>query len=129
MASKLLSHDITHPRPPFLLPVILGLGISVISSVLLLGKLVWIALFLAGFAVAILAFIAVDARHYWLVVFLMVVPLNIKKLLFFTPEQVADLKSTYNIYLIENLVPPLYIFDLPLIVLLGIWLWRHVRLG
>jgi hypothetical protein len=128
MASKLISLDITDPRPPFLVPVILGLGVSAISSVLLLGKLVWIALFLGGLAVAILAFVATDARNYWLVVFLMALPLNIKKLLFVTPETIANIKETYHLYVIENVVPPLYIFDLPLLVLIGIWLWRHARL-
>jgi len=109
------------PNPKTLLPWVLGVGAAIASVVLLHTTMVWMALVIAGIVVVVVSFISRDLKLYWLAVFLTTIPLNITKLLFFSPEDVARMKEHYGVIAFENLVPQLYLSDLPLLVLLALW--------
>ena len=102
--------------------VVIGAAAGVIAIVLLQASLTWILLIAAGLLVLTGSLVVRDARRYWLWVFLASIPFNITKLFFWTPEDVELIKRTYGIYINENLVPQLYLADLPLLVLLALWL-------
>jgi hypothetical protein len=101
-----------------------GIGVltGLMTIVLLQASLTWILLLAAGLVVVTGSLVVRNARQYWLAVFLATIPLNITKLFFWTPEDVEVIKRTYGIFINENLVPQLYLADLPLLVLLALWL-------
>lgn len=102
--------------------VLLGLAVSALIVGALATSLVWLALLIAGLAVVTGSFLARDLKLYWLTVFLLTLPLNIKKMFFYEPEDVAALRRTYDLFINEVEVPLLYLSDLPLLVLLVLWM-------
>src|SRR2546430_17553694 len=68
--------------------------------------------------------ISANAKLYWLAILLAAVPFSITKLFHWTPDDVAVIKRVYGIYVNENLVPQMYLADLPLAMLLVMWLRR-----
>lgn len=110
-----------------------GVGIAAAGATLVLmqASVVWVALIGVALLVLIGAFLVRDAKSYWLTIFLVCVPLNVSKLFFWTPEDVAALKVRYDIFVNENLVPQLYVSDLAFTMLMAIWLGelltRHRR--
>jgi predicted secreted protein len=101
--------------------VLVGVAAAVGAAVLMQLSAVWLALVSVGLLVFAGSFVARDAKVYWLSIFLAAVPLNITKLFFWSPEDVALIKQTFGIYINENLVPQMYLADLPLAMLLLIW--------
>ncbi len=116
-------------RPAFLIAVFFGILAAGVSFVLMHLTAVWVVLVLGGLIVLALSFLAPDKMEYWLVVFYLSLPLNITKMFFFSPEDVAELKAIYGVHAVENLVPLLYVFDIPLITALGLWLIRRISGG
>ena len=99
----------------------LGAVAAAVAAAAVTVSPVWAVLLLAGLAIAIGSLLARPWKHYWLAVFLATIPFNVTKLLFYEPEDVAALKRHYGILVNENLVPQLYLADLPFLVLLAIW--------
>jgi O-antigen ligase len=99
-----------------------GLAVGTAAVAVLTVSKVWAVLLLGGLAVGIGAFLSRQWKHYWIAIFLSTIPFNVTKLVYFEPEDVAALKRHYKILVNENLVPQLYISDLPFLVLLAIWL-------
>ena len=91
------------------------------ATVLLQLPVVWLALVAVGLLVFCGSLVARDAKIYWLSVFISAVPLNITKLFFWEPDDVALIKRQFAIYINENLVPQMYLADLPLAMLIAIW--------
>lgn len=91
------------------------------AAVLMQLPLVWLALVTVGALVVCGSLVATNAKLYWLSIFLLAVPLNVTKLFFWSPEDVSLLKRQFHIYVNENMVPQLYLADLPLAMLLVLW--------
>ncbi|PYR70446.1 MAG: hypothetical protein DMF88_02840 [Acidobacteria bacterium] len=88
---------------------------------------VWTALFLVGLTVIAGSFVAKDAKLYWLLIFLVAIPINITKMFFFTPDDIDRLMRSHRLFVNEIVVPFLHLSDLPLLVLLAFWLGEIVR--
>src|SRR5262245_18109853 len=84
---------------------VIGAVAAFAATVLMQMSVVWMALVAVGLLVFCGAFIARDAKLSWLSVFLSSVPLNITKLFFWEPDDVALIKRQFGIYINENLVP------------------------
>src|SRR3954471_24707237 len=106
---------------PALPAVAIGVTAALVVAVLMQLPLVWVALVSVGLVVFCGSLIATDAKVYWLSIFLASVPLNITKLFFWTPDDVSGIKQQFEIYVKENVVPQLYLADLPLLMLLTMW--------
>jgi hypothetical protein len=98
---------------------------GVIAAIVTISK-VWAVLAVGGLLLACGSLLSRNFKHYWMAVFLATLPFNLTKLIFFSPDEVAALKRELNLYVIENLVPQLYVSDLPFLVLLAIWLGELV---
>jgi O-antigen ligase len=110
-------------REPTQLAIAAVIGIVAAGGAAMLMQLspVWMALFSAGLLVLCGSLLARDSKLYWLCIFIAAVPLNITKLFFWYPEDVAVMKQELGIYVNENLVPQMYLSDLPLAMLFVIW--------
>ena len=102
--------------------VALGVVAALCAILLLQARPVWIALMTVGLCVFAWSLAVADAKVYWLTIFLATIPLNITKLFYWTPESVSVLKHAYGIVINETMVPQMYLADLPLAMLLVIWL-------
>lgn len=76
-----------------------------------------------GLAVGVLGLIAKDFRNYWLAIFALVLPLEIKKLLF-DSEYALNFFHTYGFPVGELPGPVLYLSDLPFLVLMIHWFFE-----
>ena len=94
---------------------------AAIAAIVTISK-VWAILAIGGLLLACGSLLSRNFKHYWMAVFLATIPFNLTKLILYTPEDVAALKREMNLVVIENLVPQLYVSDLPFLVLLVIWL-------
>src|SRR5258706_347363 len=104
----------------------IGLTAAVCAVGLLQAPPVWIGLVAIGLLVFAGSLVASEAKLYWLTIFLATIPLAITKLFYWTPDDVALIKRTYGIYINENMVPQMYLADLPLAMMLVTWLADRV---
>jgi len=81
----------------------------------------WAILTLGGLCLTLGSLLSPSFKDYWIALFITTVPINVTKLIYYTPDEFAALKRTWHITVNENLVPLLYVSDLPLMVLLAIW--------
>ena len=65
---------------------------------------VWTALFLVGLTVIAGSFVAKDAKLYWLLIFLVAIPINITKMFFFTPDDIDRLMRSHRLFVNEIVV-------------------------
>jgi hypothetical protein len=105
----------------WLLSIVGGVVIAQVAVVILHLSYLWAALAAIGLAVCLLSVIAKDAKRYWLAVFALALPLEIKKVLI-DSESVRALADTYGIPLGELPAPVVYLSDLPFLVLMLYWI-------
>jgi len=98
-----------------------GIFIALITAFVLRSSYVWAGLIIIGIAVFVFSLAAKDFRNYWLAVFALVLPLEIKKVLI-DSEPVRALIMTYGIPVGELPAPVLHLSDLPFLVLMVHWL-------
>jgi O-antigen ligase len=98
-----------------------GLGAGVFIAAVATVSTVWAVLVVGGLVLVGGSLVVRNFKHYWIAVFLATIPFNVTKLLFYTPADVAELKRDWHLVVNENLVPQLYVSDLPFLVLLAIW--------
>ena len=98
-----------------------GILIAMVTTFLLRYPYVWGLLFVVGLAVAIFSLTARDFRSYWLAIFALVLPLDIKKMLI-DSGPVVDYVLKYGFPVGELPGPVLYLSDLPFLVLMVQWL-------
>lgn len=118
-----LAGRITHADPATNAAAIaIGIVAALGATVLMQLSPVWLGLVTIGLLVFCGSLVASDAKLYWLSIFLGSVPLSITKLFFWTPEDVTLIKQQFGIYINETMVPQMYLSDLPLAMLLVMWL-------
>jgi O-antigen ligase len=98
-----------------------GILIALVTTFLLRYPFVWAFLFVVGLAVAIFSLTARDFRSYWLAIFALVLPLDIKKMLI-DSGPVMDYVLKHGFPVGELPGPVLYLSDLPFLVLMVQWL-------
>jgi O-antigen ligase len=109
----------------WLMPVSGGVVIAVASAFILRHSLVWTGLVTVGLIVGVLSLIARDFRMYWLAIYALVLPLDIKKLLVDT-EYLRSITQLYGMTTGELPAPILYLSDLPFFVLMAVWIFDIV---
>ncbi|MHC4636629.1 MAG: O-antigen ligase family protein [Planctomycetota bacterium] len=109
----------------WLLPVSGGILIAFATALILRQTLVWAGLITVALIVGTLSFTAKDFRSYWLAIYALVLPLDIKKVLI-DSEYLLALSQLHGPVGGEIPGPVLYLCDLPLIVLMGIWIFDIV---
>ncbi len=77
-------------------PVLGGAFIAVIAAFILRSSYVWAGLVSVGLFVAVMSFIAKDFKTYWLAIFAIALPLDIKKMLI-DAEYVRDITNIFGI--------------------------------
>ena len=105
------------------LPVAGGMIIAVASAVILRHTYLWAALITVGLLVFVFSFMARNFRSYWLAIFALVLPLEIKKLLI-DSEYVRAVINANGFSVGEIPAPVLYLSDLPFLVLMLYWLFE-----
>ena len=98
-----------------------GILIALTGTFLLRYPYVWSGLFTVGLAVGVLSLIAKDFKTYWMAIFALVLPLEIKKLMI-SSDYVREIAQINGIPLGELPGPVLYLSDLPFLVLMAYWL-------
>lgn len=102
-----------------------GIFIALIATLILRFPYVWAGLVTVGVTVGVMSLAAKDFRNYWLAVFVLVLPLDIKKMLI-DSEYVRTLAGIHGIPLGELPGPVLYLSDLPFLVLMIHWLFKMI---
>jgi O-antigen ligase len=117
----------THSYGPFdissALPVAGGMLIATAAAFILRFSYLWAALVTVGLLVMVVSFTVSSFRAYWLAIFAVALPLEIKKL-FGSSEYVTELVRLNNIPVGELPAPVLYLADLPFLVLMAYWLFE-----
>ncbi len=109
-----------HISSSWFLPVLGGGFIAVFAAFILRSSYVWAGLVSVGLSVAVMSFVAKDFKSYWLAIFAIALPLDIKKMLI-DAEYVRDITNIFGIPLGEMPAPIIYLSDLALIVLMAQW--------
>jgi len=122
---KTLSERFDAERMAYLLPAMGGAFIALIAVVILRYPYVWAGLITIGIAVFVFSLAAKDFRNYWLGVFALVLPLDIRKALFGS-DQIRALEVIYGFPLGELPSPILYLSDLPFLVLMVQWFFQVI---
>jgi len=104
-------------------PVLGGALIALTSSLTLRISYLWAFLILVGAIVAVMSLLARDFKIFWLSVYAFVLPLEIKKMLIGS-GYIEDFVIRYGFPVGEIPGPVLYLSDLPLMVLLGVWAYE-----
>lgn len=112
-------------RNSYLLPTLGGSFIALIAVFILRYSYVWVVLVTAGLGVFVLSLAAKDFKNYWLAVFVLVLPLEIKKMLV-DSEPVLAFISRYGFPIGELPGPVLYLSDLPFLVLITHWFFELI---
>jgi putative inorganic carbon (HCO3(-)) transporter len=102
------------------IPVIGGIVIALTTAFILRLSYLWSALIITGLTVAVGSLIARNFKSYWLAIFALTLPLEIKKMLV-DSGYVQQLVLRYGFPIGELPGPVLYLSDLPFIVLLVCW--------
>ena len=109
----------------WLMPVSGGVVIAFASAFILRQSLVWSGLVVVGLTVGLLSLMAKDFRTYWLAIYALVLPLDIKKLLV-DSEYLRATMQLHGMTIGELPAPVLYLCDMPLFVLMGVWIYDIV---
>lgn len=102
-----------------------GILIAICGSFVLNKSYLWACLITVGLAVAVLSLTATDFKNYWLVIFALTLPLEIKKLLI-DSDYIREVVLLNSAPLGELPGPVLYLSDLPFLVLLIFWLYEII---
>ncbi|NIM99452.1 MAG: hypothetical protein GTO24_15690 [candidate division Zixibacteria bacterium] len=106
-----------------LISILGGIFIALSVAFILRYPYVWAGLVALGLVVGVLSLTAKDFKTYWLAIFALVLPLEIKKMLI-DSEPVRDFVQTYGFPVGELPGPVLYLSDLPFLVLMIYWLFE-----
>ena len=101
--------------------VAFGVALGMAAVVLARLSVIWSMLFVVGLAVMVCSLAARDAKSYWLVIFVLVLPLEIDKMLI-DSGYVMERVKRYGFPTGELPGPVLHLSDLPLLVLLTLWI-------
>jgi O-antigen ligase len=102
-----------------------GISVALTVAFLLSYPYVWTGLVIVGLTVGVLSLIAKDFKTYWMAIFALVLPLEIKKLLV-DSEYVREIARIKGIPLGELPAPVLHLSDLPFLVLIACWLFEII---
>lgn len=102
-----------------------GILIALCGTFILSQSYLWACLITVGLAVAVLSLTAKDFKNYWLAVFALALPLDIKKLLI-DSDYIREVVLLNSAPLGELPGPVLYLSDLPFLVLLIFWLYEII---
>ncbi len=100
-----------------------GILIALCGTFVLNQSYLWACLITVGLAVAVLSLTAKDFKNYWLAVFVLVLPLEIKKMLV-DSAYVLSFVESYGFPVGELPGPVVYLSDLPFMVLLALWIFE-----
>jgi O-antigen ligase len=116
----------TYPAGNYwLFPVLGGFLIAIAATIVLRFPFVWAGLVIVGLAVGVLSLIAKDFKTYWMAIFALVLPLEIKKLMI-DSEYVREIARINGPPLGELPGPVLYLSDLPFLILMAYWLFEII---
>lgn len=104
----------------WLLPVLGGAFVAAFATVILRYPYIWAVLITAGVAATVLSLTAKDFKSYWLAVFALVLPFEIKKMLI-DSGPVQDFVLNYGFPVGELPGPVLYLSDIAFLILLFHW--------
>ena len=102
------------------LAIIFGATVAGFISIL---KPIWILLVLSGFLIFMLTFLVKDAKLYWIVLFIFAIQFDLKKTLIDGLKVLEDLHIDYLQFIF---VPEIRFSDLIMIVLLASWIYNIV---
>jgi hypothetical protein len=102
-----------------------GILIAQCGTVVLCYSYLWASLFVVGMIVAVFSLAAKSFKEYWLMVFVLALPLDIKKMLI-DSDIIRELAQLHGIPTGELPGPVVYLTDLPFMVLLAMWLLEIV---
>jgi len=106
-----------------IIAIIGGFLIAQCGTAILNRSYLWTVLIAVGIAVAVFSLTARSFKDYWLMIFALVLPLDIKKLLI-DSDIVRELTQVYGIPIGELPGPVIYLSDLPFIILMALWLFE-----
>jgi len=106
----------------------LGMLLGLIAAVMTRFSIKWSGLFLIGLTVLVCSLAVANAKTYWLAIFALLLPLEVKKMLV-DSSFIVDFIRQYGFPTGELPGPVVYISDLPLLVLLLLWLYEAVVHG
>jgi O-antigen ligase len=107
------------------LPILGGILIAAAAAFILRYSYVWSGLITVGLTVFVLSFAAQNFRSYWLAVFALALPLEIKKLLI-DSDYVREVIRLNTLPVGALPGPVLYLSDLPFIILMAYWLFEVI---
>jgi hypothetical protein len=122
---KALNKGINLLDTRWIMPVSGGMVIALASAFILRMSLIWAGLITVGLAVGILSLTAKNFKTYWLAIYALVLPLGIKKVLVDT-EYLRSITLQHGQPVGELPAPILYLWDLPFLVLMAIWIFDIV---
>lgn len=102
-----------------------GILIALTGTFLLHFPYVWAWLVTAGLAVGVMSLVAKDIKTYWMAIFALVLPLEIKKLMI-SSDYIREIAQVHGIPIGELPGPVLYLSDLPFLVLMVYWLFEII---
>lgn len=105
--------------------VMIGIFVAHIGSVILHQSYLWACLIAAGLLLSVLSLAVSNFKEYWLMIYAMTLPLDIKKMLI-DSDIVRELTNAYGIPLGELPGPVVYLADLPFIVLMAVWFFEII---
>lgn len=98
-----------------------GILIALTGTFLLHYSYIWAGLVTVGLAVGVFSLMAKNTKTYWMAIFALVLPLEIKKLMI-SSDYVREMAQVHGIPLGELPGPVIYLSDLPFLVLMVYWL-------
>jgi len=105
-----------------IIPLIGGIVVAQCGTAILHQSYLWAGLITVGMAIAVLSLAAKRFKDYWLMIFALVLPLDIKKMLI-ESSYVRELAQVYGIPIGELPGPVVYLSDLAFAVLMAAWLF------
>lgn len=120
---KVLSSSNSIEGHDFIMSLAGGILIALCGTFVLNQSYLWACLITVGLAIAVLSLIAKDFKNYWLAVFALVLPLEIKNMLV-DSTYVFSFVESYGFPVGELPGPVLYLSDLPFMVLMAQWLFE-----
>jgi hypothetical protein len=102
-----------------------GILIALTGTFLLQFPYVWVGLVTVGLVVGVMSLISKDIKTYWMAIFAMVLPLEIKKLMI-SSDYIREITQVNGIPIGELPGPVLYLSDLPFLVLMAYWLFEII---
>src|SRR5688500_15949577 len=117
-------------RSEWFLGMAVGLTVGAyVSALLTFTSMKLAAASILGLMVLIPTFLLIDSHRYWLALFLLLLPLNIKKSALADPKVLTDLIDRYGTPPGASPAPTFFLADVVLAVLFLFWLVRAARSG